>query len=162
VTSQPHNPSARADRTYDDIIDANASCRLYTYIGTVARSTSTRTSTPEPGGAGSTRRPSVATNGLPGAKITSAAVPVPHGRSTQIAVVSRNVTVTPYPAASVAATTSFCTSPYSDSEISCRTSSCRTPISGSCSASWFSAWRSAARSPSWSGTTTAARVGGEK
>ena len=38
--------------------------------------------------------------------------PVPVGRSTQIVVVSRNVTARPYSSARVAWTTSFCTSPY--------------------------------------------------
>ena len=74
-------------------------------------STSSRNATPEPGGAGSTRSPSAAGNGLPGASSSSAARPEPAGRSMQIVVVSRNVTSMPKSSASVAWMTSFCTSP---------------------------------------------------
>ncbi len=73
-------------------------------------STSSRNSTPPPVGPGSTRSPTVARNGLP-SPISSYAAPVPAGRSTQIVVVSRNVTARPYSSARVAWMTSFCTSP---------------------------------------------------
>src|SRR5213076_2364011 len=52
------------------------------------------------------------------APMNSAAAPVPTGRSMRIVVVSRKLTSMPYPSASVAWMTSFCTSPYSDTKIS--------------------------------------------
>ena len=56
-------------------------------------STSSRNRTPLPSGAGSTRSPTVARNGLLSVPISSTAAPVPAGRSMQIVVVSRNVDV---------------------------------------------------------------------
>ena len=74
-------------------------------------STSSPKRRPLPTGAGSTRSPTVARNGLPSVAMISNAAPLPAGRSMQIVVDSRNVTSTPKSAASVAWMTSFCTSP---------------------------------------------------
>lgn len=74
-------------------------------------STSSRKPTPDPTGAGSTRSPTVARNGLSPTSMTSSDQPEPTTRSTQIVVVSRNVTSTPKSPARVAPITSFCTSP---------------------------------------------------
>lgn len=46
--------------------------------------------------------------------MNSAAAPLPAGRSTQIVVVSWNVTASPNSSAGVCWITSFCTSPYSE------------------------------------------------
>ena len=59
------------------------------------------TSRPLPIGAGSTRSPTVARNGLGASSMISTAAPVPTGRSTQIVVVSRNSTSMPNSCASV-------------------------------------------------------------
>ena len=74
-------------------------------------STSSRNAIPLPGGAGSTRRPTVASSGLESSPISSNAAPAPRRRSMQIVVDSRNDTATPKSSASVAWMTSFCTSP---------------------------------------------------
>ena len=102
----------------------------------------------------------MARNGLGAWCSRSTAAPGPASRSMQIVVVSRKLTCSPKSAASVAPMTSFWTSPNSETEISWRRSSCRTLISGSCSASWASAARSAPRSCGSRGTTTVSRVGG--
>ena len=117
---------------------------------------------PDPAGPGSTRRPTVARNGLPPAPMNSAAAPVPTGRSTQIVVVSSKLTCRPNSSARVASITSFWTSPYKDTVSSCRMSSWRRLISGSCSASCA---RAACRAPvslARAGTTTVSSVGGAK
>ena len=87
TTCQPHRPWARVTRTVSSTVRKNA-------YGIEPSSTSSRNSTPLPTGPGSTRSPTVARNGLP-SPISSYAEPMPVGRSTQIVVVSRNVTARP-------------------------------------------------------------------
>ncbi len=104
VTRHPHSPCSRVSRT----VSSTALKKAY---GMAPSSTSRRKSTPEPGGAGSTRRPTVARNGLPSLRMNSTAFPEPAGRSTHSGVVARNVTSMPYSSARVAWTISFWTSP---------------------------------------------------
>ena len=86
--SHPCGPCRSVARTDSSTAAKNAD-------GMDPSSTSRPTDTPAPSGAGSTRSPTVARNGLLGMPITSASAPVPTSRSTQIGVDSRNVTGTP-------------------------------------------------------------------
>ena len=154
-TCQPCSPCRKVSRTVSSTAAKNA-------YGIDPSSTPSRNTTPESGGAGSTRSPTVARNGLGSTFMISTAAPTPFGRSTWIVVDSRKSTSRPNSSASVAWMTSFCTSPYSDTEISRRSPSCRRSISGSCSASWVSAACRAPRSAGLAGTTTVSSVGGAK
>ena len=107
-----------------------------------------------PSATGDTRKPTPAAQRLSGAPISRYAVPTPSSRSMWIGVVSLKETASPYSDSSKDAITSFCTSPY---RLTVMSSAFRTRISGSCSASWVSAWKSLTRSRA---LTTVSSVGG--
>ena len=104
ATRQPYRPCSSVACTVSSTAVKNAG-------GIEPSSTSSANRTPLPGGAGSTRNPTVARNGFGSVSMISYAAPLPAGRSMQIVVVSRNVTSTPKSSASVAWMTSFWTSP---------------------------------------------------
>ncbi len=72
VTCHPRSPWRRVSRTVSSTALMNA-------YGIEPSSTSSLKSTPEPIGAGSTRSPTVARNGLGGLAMNSTAAPVPDG-----------------------------------------------------------------------------------
>ena len=86
--SHPCGPCCSVARTESSTAVKNAD-------GIEPSSTSCPTVTPAPSGAGSTRRPTLARNGLLAMPISSWSAPIPTSRSTQIGVDSRNVTGTP-------------------------------------------------------------------
>jgi oligopeptide transport system ATP-binding protein len=103
-TCQPRNPCSSVSWTVSSTALKNAN-------GIDPSSTPRRKSTPVPTGAGSTRSPTVARNGLGSTAMCSTASPQPVGRSTQMTVEGRKRTSRPNSSASVAAMTSFWTSP---------------------------------------------------
>ena len=154
VTCQPCRPWPRVSRT----VSSTALKKAY---GIEPSSTSSRKSTP--GRSARARRAGRRWRGTgSGPSLYSTAAPEPDSRSMQIVVVSRKVTSSPNSSASVAWTTSFCTSPYRETAVSWRTSSWRRSMSGSCSASRVSARWSSPRSTPGPGTTTVSSVGGAK
>src|SRR5215204_5898626 len=88
VTSQPWSPWPRVSVT----VSSTATKKAY---GIDPSSTSSRNVTPAPAGAGSTRSPTVARNGLGSVAMRSTDAPVPTGRSMQMVVLSRKPTSRP-------------------------------------------------------------------